>query len=55
MQQNDSSDKANETLDTYIKEVFEIRCMQYYEEHDTYRENKIDFYPHLNTWDKQGI
>jgi len=49
---NQSYDKVNETLDAYIIEVFEIRAMQFYEENGTYRENNIDFNPHLITWNE---
>ena len=52
---NTSSSNANETLDAYVKEVFEMKAMQYSNSTGTYRGTKIAFNPHLVTWNNQGM
>ena len=52
-EESQNSSSVNASLDAYILEVFNMSCMQYFQETESYRSNKIGFTPHLILWTEE--
>ena len=52
-EESQKSSSVNASLDAYILEVFNMSCMQYFQETESFRSNKIGFTPHLILWTEE--